>query len=320
MSIFDFSVLASNFSELITAIALIIAGAWSLNTYHRSKRVEAAKWLHELAQTFQFSENLEQGKFLLDFKYQEVVEPILSMLIFHRNKDLNDAQRKISFEMDKVLNQFEHLLYLQSNGHISKQDRDVYFGYWFGLFAKPKFGVLRRYCANFGYNLLISSEFPDHHTIQLDEYILVYGTLSLDSKKYKELGMHEHCEFIADSTVDGLLYDLGDYPGLVLKEDLDEESRSDAVAVPVQIFRVIKGENSQKPLQILTTISEYEEHNAQKPETSEYRCTTLSVPLGNGDCRVDAWVYLYQHEAKGKTAIANVGWNEYEQKRNSLKT
>jgi len=66
MSLIEFSNLASNFSELITALALIVAGFWSLKNYRRSKRIDAAKWLHELGQEFQFSDDLDLGLRLLE--------------------------------------------------------------------------------------------------------------------------------------------------------------------------------------------------------------------------------------------------------------
>lgn len=315
MSIVEFSELASNFSELVTAIALLVAGGWSLKNYRRSKRIEAAKWLHDLGQEFQFSNDLEIGKFLLDFKYQETVEPLLSSLIFHWDKGLNDSQLKTSVELDKVLNQFEHLLFLQSNGHITKQDRDVYFGYWFGLLKDPKRGALRRYCANFGYDQLAKNFFPENHTNQTDEYLLVYGSLWLGSKNYLELGMDKQCEFVTDLTIDGCLYDLGEYPGLVLEESLDVDNKANMSAIPAQLFRINRNARPQTSLNILAEIDKYEECDTQDTASSEYRRTTLSVALRKGDRRVDAWIYLYKQDTKTKPMILNKSWIEYKQER-----
>ena len=311
MSLVEFSEIASNFSELITAVALIVAGGWTLKNYRRSKRIDAARWLHELGQDFQFSEDLERGKFLLDFKYKEEVEPLLSSLIFHWDKGLNDTQLKTSVELDKVLNQFEHLLFLQSNGHITEQDRDVYFGYWFGLLKDSNRGVLRRYCANFGYDQLADQYFPKHHSKQTEEYLLVYGTLCRGSKKYHELGMDMRCHFVSDLSIRGCLYDLGDYPGLVVEADVDDCDLTNVSEVPAQLFRINKKACPNKFLNVLSEIDDYEDYNILDPAASEYQRTTLSVPLGDGDRRVDAWIYLYQQETKGKAQIVNKSWTEH---------
>lgn len=311
------SEVAANISEIITALAIIFAGGWSLKTYYHNKRINAARWLHELGQEFQFSKDLEQGKFLLDFKYKEEVEPLLSSLIIHWNSGLSDSQLETSVELDKVLNQFEHLLYLQSNSHISEQDRDVYFGYWFGLLKKPERGVLRRYCANFGYNQLAESYFPEHHAKQTEEYILIYGTLWEGTEKYLEFEMDMHCLLVANTTLKGCLYDLGEYPGLVLEADLSEEDQDESSEIPVQLFKINKGTNSKNPLNILATIDKYEACNSLDPTSSEYRRTTLSTTLGIGSHKVDAWIYLYNQSTKGKSKIKDKNWLEYKQMRNS---
>jgi len=312
MTLFEFSELASNFSELITAIALIVAGVWSLKNYLRSKRVEAARWLHELGQDFQFSDDLERGKFLLDFKYKEEVEPLLSSLIFHWTKGLTDEQLKGSVELDKVLNQFEHLLFLQANGHITDQDREVYFGYWFSLLKEKNRGVLRRYCANFGYDQLARNFFPKYHRYQTDEYLVVYGTLWKGSEMYLKLEIEKYCQFIEDVTIKGCLYDIGEYPGLVLEEDLEGDELAHVKEVPVQIFRINKTASPYTPLKILAEIDKYEGCNQQTPAASEYRRTTFPVLLGKDNILVDAWIYLYQKETKGKTRIVDKSWVEYD--------
>lgn len=311
MTWLEISKLAANFAELITAVALILAGGWSLIGYLRAKRIDAAKWLHELGQDFQFSDDLEKGKFLLDFKYPEEVEPLLSSLIFHCNTGLTDEQLRVTVELDKVLNHFEHLLFLQSNNHITKKDRDVYFGYWFGLLKEPNRGVLRRYCENFGYNQLARGFYPKDHKVQKDEYLLVYGTLWKGEDNYLRLGMDKQCEFIKDTTIKGSLYDLGDYPGLVLEQDMSDEGAQKATDIPVQLFRVIKNNDSQTPLKILAEIDKYEECNVLDPAASEYRRTTLPVSVGGKGLKVDAWIYLYQKDTKGKELIGNQSWIRY---------
>ncbi len=173
MSFTQASEIAANFAQIITAIALIIAGIWSLINYYKNKRSNAAKWLHDLGQEFQFSDELKTGKFLLDFKYRETVEPLLSSLVFNQSSKLTEKQLLESIDIDKVLNQFEHLLFLQENGHITKQDLDTYFGYWIGLLKKKEHGVLRRYCTTFGYELLTKNSYPQGFDAHPEEYLII---------------------------------------------------------------------------------------------------------------------------------------------------
>ncbi len=317
MWLIENSDVASDLAEVVTALGIIFAGGWSLKNYYHNKRIIAARWLHELGQEFQFSKDLEHGKFLLDFKYKDEVEPLLSSLIFHCNEGLSDEQLKTTVELDRVLNQFEHLLCLQKNGHISDGDRKVYFGYWFGLLIKTERGVLRRYCSNFGYDQLAKSYFPEYHKQQKDEYLLVYGSLWQGTEKHLEFKMDSNLSLVTNTTIKGCLYDLGEYPGLVIEADLSDKDKEKAIDVPVQLFKVNKEINPKDPLKILTEIDRYEECNLQNPSVSEYRRTTLPVTLGTGTIKVDAWIYLYNKSSEGKPKVENNNWPQYLKMRNT---
>ncbi|AWL10649.1 hypothetical protein HMF8227_00141 [Saliniradius amylolyticus] len=295
----DLFEMLAHIGEFITAFALIVAGVWALVNYRVNKQVEAARWLHELSQEFQFSDKLSNGKFLLDFRFREVVEPLLSTLIIYCNKGLKESDLKLSVELDRVLNQFEHLLFLESNGRITRAHLNAYFGYWFGLFKKPEYGTLRRYCHNFGYELIAQYCFPEGARAQREEYILVYGSLRRGTPKYFELGLDKQCEYLGERCLRGKLYDLGDYPGLILEPD---EMDGENAGVSADLFRI----NEQgKQGRIFEKIDIYEECNTEDSSEWEYRRTTIPVKVKDRGkyYLVDAWVYVYQQEVADKTRI-----------------
>ncbi|MEM7083003.1 MAG: gamma-glutamylcyclotransferase family protein [Pseudomonadota bacterium] len=302
---------ATQFADILTALALIVAGIWGVRNYRRVKRIDAAKWLHELGREFQTSPDMERGKILLDYQYRDRVEPLLSRLVIHWNEGLSEEDLSDILAIDKVLNEFEHLLYLEQYGHITRADRQTYFGSWFALFRQPHRGVLRRYCTNYGYTQLADQCLPEHHQTQADEYILVYGTLCKGQDMHKKLRMHELCEFVDEVRVSGCLYDLGEYPGLVLYDDLDDEDKATSSTVAVQLFRVTEPDRPSKPKEVLTNIDKYERCFPPPVGVSEYRRTTLSVHVEKISRNVDAWLYVYQKDTTGRPHVVDLNWSDY---------
>ncbi len=117
--------------------------------------------------------------------------------------------------------------------------------------------------------------------------------------------MDKRTEYIGDRTLKGCLFDLGDYPGLVLEPALYGSDKT-STDVTVQLFRIKENIDHQTRFQLLTEIDAYEDCNLQDPAQSEYRRTTVPIKLENGKWG-DAWIYLYQRDFSDKPVIDK--WN-----------
>jgi gamma-glutamylcyclotransferase (GGCT)/AIG2-like uncharacterized protein YtfP len=91
-----------------------------------------------------------------------------------------------------------------------------------------------------------------------------------------------HGRFESEGTVQGQLFDLGNYPGLVLSRDpLDR--------VLGEIYRL----EPSLAEETLRQLDEYEGIRLAEPETNEYRREIVTVRLTDGSA-VDAWAYVLQ--------------------------
>lgn len=85
--------------------------------------------------------------------------------------------------------------------------------------------------------------------------------------------------FVADAYVQGQLYDIGSYPGLI-------ESSISGELVAGELYDVHNDE------ELLARLDDYEQCSAEYPEPWEYQRKKLSVRRDDGQW-VDAWVYVY---------------------------
>src|SRR5690606_19870814 len=103
---------------------------------------------------FYVHDHFAEGRNLLEYEYANKVVPVLRMRVLDRDISLDDAFRTRLAHLDKLLNYFEHLLYLEKDGIINSKDRKVFFEYWFSLLSEPKHASLRRYLRKCGYERL----------------------------------------------------------------------------------------------------------------------------------------------------------------------
>lgn len=155
-------------SQICFNIGAGFAGVWAVFQYVKTRRSNAVKWTQQLFEDFYILDHFNDGRNLLEYEYFEKVVPLLRMRVVDRDMSLTIEQRDRLADLDKLLNYFEHLLYLEQSALINKKDRKVFFEYWFGLLSEPDKGSLRRYLKNCGYERL-----ADETLTQEDELVML---------------------------------------------------------------------------------------------------------------------------------------------------
>ena len=121
------------------------------------------------------------------------------------------------------------------------------------------------------------------------EHLVVYGTL------LKEVGhpchsiLAEFSEFVAQATFQGILYDLGEYPGALIRPDRSE-------IIHGALYRLTD------PQRALIKLDAYESHYPHNPSASLFRREAVEV-FQSGAGTLTAWVYLYNRSVAGKPTI-----------------
>lgn len=109
------------------------------------------------------------------------------------------------------------------------------------------------------------------------ETLFVYGTLR------RGFPLHQHVqnaalEFLGEGSIQGRLYDLGEFPGAVATSSPDEEIRG-------ELFRL------RDPARQLAALDQVEEYDAARPESSLFLRERVDVRASIGAV-VKAWAYF----------------------------
>jgi gamma-glutamylcyclotransferase (GGCT)/AIG2-like uncharacterized protein YtfP len=112
--------------------------------------------------------------------------------------------------------------------------------------------------------------------------LFVYGTLRRDTRNEQFHLLARHAKFIGEATVDGKLYDLGDYPGMLYPAHGAVHGEVYAVA-PEHWDAVVK------------QLDVYEGCTSSDPQPHEYRRELVQATLSNGST-VSAWAYVLNGE------------------------
>lgn len=115
------------------------------------------------------------------------------------------------------------------------------------------------------------------------QYLFVYGTLQPGRAPAEIAPIVRRLRTVGDGFVRGHLYDLGEYPGVVLDETGEE--------IPGKIFRL-----PEEP-EVLKRLDEYEEFDAAQPEGSLFVRKECPVTRRNGNKNLICWVYVYNQHA-----------------------
>lgn len=120
--------------------------------------------------------------------------------------------------------------------------------------------------------------------------IAFYGSLMQHFEKQKQLKVTHQLQYLQDCVIHGRLYDLDQYPGLVLGEGL----------VKAELYEVLDP-------RVMPILDAFEGYNPKQPEKSYYirNCVRLASP------DVDAYVYFYRAALQAAPIIDSGDWLQF---------
>lgn len=116
----------------------------------------------------------------------------------------------------------------------------------------------------------------------MKEYLFTYGTLSPEHAPREISEAVRRLNYVGEASVNGLLYDLGSYPGAII----------DAPSPKKIIGRVFTLPEDRSVLQAL---DEYEGFNSKDIENSLFVRKSTEVILKNGQ-KIKCWIYIYNRD------------------------
>jgi len=125
------------------------------------------------------------------------------------------------------------------------------------------------------------------------QLLFVYGTLLEPGNPFAAY-LSRHCSFLAHGKIKGKLYDVGDYPGLILDPTADDVWGS---------VYLLQRDN------ILIELDRYEGVGPDEEQPELYVRLLLAVATAGG--WVDAWAYVYNRPVDNLTQIACGDYLEY---------
>jgi len=127
-------------------------------------------------------------------------------------------------------------------------------------------------------------------------YVFFYGTLKQGQPLYLLEGIKDlRLEVLPARVQGGLLYNLGLFPGMILKSD------GGVVMGEVHRFRQIET--------VLGILDEVEEYYGEGNPNNVYRRVEQKAELLNGEGFITCWVYEYVGPLEGASLIKNGVWH-----------
>ena len=113
--------------------------------------------------------------------------------------------------------------------------------------------------------------------------LFVYGTLRRSligtQKNAALIQIMNGLQFIGEGSVNGQLYDLGDYPGAILGDNFDNKIRG-------EIYQL------DDPQAVLTVLDQYEGFIPGELEASLFARVKAKITMSDGS-QVESWIYVY---------------------------
>ena len=126
--------------------------------------------------------------------------------------------------------------------------------------------------------------------------VFVYGSLKRGQPLYSLEGLEDlRLEVLPARMQGGLLYNLGPFPGMILK------SNGGAVRGEVHRFRQIE--------KVLDILDEVEEYYGEGDPNNLYRRLEQDAEFLNGEGSITCWVYEYVGPLEGASLIENGIWH-----------
>jgi gamma-glutamylcyclotransferase (GGCT)/AIG2-like uncharacterized protein YtfP len=113
----------------------------------------------------------------------------------------------------------------------------------------------------------------------MSDYLFLYGTL-LSNEGGREISrILKRLKRVGSATIQGRLYDFGDYPGARLSQSVKNSVKGEVFELPT--------DNS-----LLKSLDEYEEFDSADRKNSLFVRARTVARLANGR-RLKSWVYIY---------------------------
>ena len=129
------------------------------------------------------------------------------------------------------------------------------------------------------------------------QHLFVYGTLLSTLQMPMGKYLSDNCNLEGCGYTQGLLYDLGEYPGLILSKD----EKNQVFGEIYQIYDKV---------QILRRIDEYEGCSHKDPKPHLYERQAVSVRL-TSEQDIMAWTYIYKGNLRTKPCIEGGDYTAY---------
>jgi hypothetical protein len=130
---------------------IVAGGIWALIGAQRARRMEAARWLHQMNLDFYKHQEFDRLRIDFDRNFSGTVGRVLQLQILHGMDVLDDKDTAYALQIDNYLNYFENLLYLVECDHLTRRDLEAMYAYWLSLFSLDGNAAVRVYAATFGY-------------------------------------------------------------------------------------------------------------------------------------------------------------------------
>lgn len=124
------------------------------------------------------------------------------------------------------------------------------------------------------------------------KHIVVYGSLRVGQTSER---LMKSCEYVGCDRIDGALYTVGWYPGVVADAEDDE-------GVVVDVFKLPEGEMERALL--FATLDQYEGFEEGNPDSLFTREVTTTR-----EGRLPAYVYYFNRPVKDYPRIKGGNWN-----------
>ncbi len=131
------------------------------------------------------------------------------------------------------------------------------------------------------------------------EYLFVYGTLRTDiSRPVNSDLLGETTDRVEKATMQAALYDIGEYPGLILSADPSDR-------VIGEVFHIKPGQTKR----LLDQLDRYEGMSSANDVRGQYRREIREVNCNDG--RLSAWVYVYNWPIENLVRIDSGDYLQY---------
>ncbi|WP_183562578.1 gamma-glutamylcyclotransferase family protein [Mucilaginibacter sp. SP1R1] len=124
---------------------------------------------------------------------------------------------------------------------------------------------------------------------QINKHLFVYGTLLNGNNSYAAY-LQKHCRLIGDGKLKGLLYDMGEYPGVIADPQGNKY-------VYGSIYLM------DEPDKVLEFIDDYEGFGDNQDQPNLFIRVPVTIETINNV--VECWVYVYNLPVDGLLQIAS---------------